>query len=137
MANPKSWAEGRWWRGTIGSYLGVVLAIVVALPFLLQMVMRRQQAEPALQQFYIEAYRTGCSIVPRALVLPYVQRANGTKTLASISDVAVLPPTAAGKFRVALTDAAVRAGATRVEFLRTSEAGLSVTCAALNRQIQL
>ena len=48
-----------------------------------------------------------------------VHQANGTKALASISDLAVLPPTAAGRFRVALTDAAVRAGARRVEFLRT------------------
>src|SRR5688572_16042009 len=137
MANQKSWAEKRWWRGTIGSSLGVLLAILVLLPFGLQLVMRRQQAAPPLQQFYIEAYRSSCSIVRRPLVLPYVHQANGTKALASISDLAVLPPTAAGRFRVALTDAAVRAGARRVEFLRTAESGLPATCASLDRQIQL
>lgn len=135
MANQKSWAEGRWWRGAIRSYMWVlvlILLVPVAQPYL-----QRQRAAPPLQQFYINAYRTSCSVVPRALVLPYVQRANGTRSLASVSDVAVLPASAAGRLRVALTDAAVRAGVTRVEFLRTTGNGLRATCAALDRQIQL
>lgn len=106
------------------TYLAVLLAILVLLPFGLQLVIRRQQAAPPLQQFYVDAYRRSCSVVRRPLVLPYVHQANGTKELASISDVVVLPPTGAGKLRIALKDAAVRAGARRVEFLRTMEGGL-------------
>jgi hypothetical protein len=137
MANQKSWTEGRWWRGAVGNYLAVLLAILVLLPFGLQLVMRRQQAAPPLQQFYIDSYRSSCSVVRRPLVLPFVHQANGTKALASISDVVVLPPTGAGKLRIALTDAAVRAGARQVEFLRTTEGGLPAMCAALDEQIQL
>jgi type IV secretory pathway TraG/TraD family ATPase VirD4 len=136
MSGQKSWAEGRWWRGaTRGGYLWF-LAIVLLLPFVLHVLFMSQKAAPPLQQFYIQAYRTSCSVVRRSRVLPYVQRADGTQTLASISDVVVLPPKAAGALRVALTEQAIRSGVTRVEFLRTTEGRLGATCAALERQIQ-
>src|SRR5688572_14937174 len=98
MANQKSWAEGRWWRGAIRSYIWV-LVLILLVPFVVQPYLLRQRAAPPLQQFYINAYRTSCSVVARALVLPYVQRANGTRSLASVSDVAVLPASAAGRLR--------------------------------------
>src|SRR5688572_20438023 len=129
MADRKSWAEGPWWRGAIRGYLWV-LVIVLLLPFALHLLVMSRKASPPLQQFYIQAYRTSCAVVPRPLVLPYVQRANGTRTLASITDVAVLPPKNPAGLRVALTDGAIRAGATRVEFLRTTEKGLGATCVA-------
>ena len=137
MANQKSWAEGRWWRGATRSYVWLFLLLAVLSPFALQLILWRQQAAPPLQRFYIESYRTACSVVPRPLVLPHVQRANGTAALASVLDVVVLPPTGPGRLRVALTDAAMRAGAKRVEFVRTTESGLPAVCAALDRQIQL
>lgn len=136
MANQTSWAEGRWWRGAIRSYVWLLL-ILVLVPFALHLFTMAQRAALPLQQFYIQAYRTSCAGMPRPLVLPYVQRANGVRNLASISDVVVLPPTAAGRLRVALTDTASQAGAKRVEFLRTSESSLAGTCAALDQQIQL
>ena len=136
MANQTSWAEGRWWRGAISSYVWVLLVLLL-LPFALHLFTMRQRAAPPLQQFYIQAYRSSCAGLPRPLVLPYVQRANGARALASISDVVVLAPTAPGRLRVALTDAAIRSGANRVEFLRTAESSIRGTCAALDRQIQL
>src|SRR5438132_364887 len=136
MARRKSWAEGHWWRGAIRSYVWIV-ALILLFPFLLQPLLLRQRAAQPLQRYYIQAYRTSCSVVPRPLVLPYVHRANGSTSLASISDVVVLPPSGPGRLRVALTDAALRTGATRVEFVRTTEARLPTACAGLDRQIQL
>ena len=102
MSDQKSWSEGRWWRGaTRGGYLWF-LAIVLLLPFVLHVLFMSQKASPPLQQFYIQAYRTSCSVMWRPLVLPYVQRADGARTLASISDVVVLPPKAAGALRAEL-----------------------------------
>ena len=136
MTNQTSWAERRWWRGTIRSYVWVLL-VVLLIPFALHLFTIGQLVASPLQQFYIQAYRTSCAGVPRPLGLPYIQRANGVRTLASISDVVVLPPTAAGGLRIALADTAIRSGAKRVEFLRTAESSLAATCAGLDRQIQL
>src|ERR1700704_5053476 len=97
MADQKSWAEGRWWRGAMrGGFLGVLLIVLLPLPFVLHLLTMTQKAAPPLQQFYIQAYRASCSGGRRPLVLPYVQRAGGVRTLGSISGVGVFPPQAGG-----------------------------------------
>lgn len=127
MASETSWAEGRWWRGTLRSYVWLLL-ILLLLPFALLSLVMRQRAAPPLQQFYTQAYRTGCAGVGRPLVLPYVQRADGGQTLASISEVNVLPPRAAGRPSFALTDTAIRSGVKQVQVLRTAEGSRAATC---------
>lgn len=132
MSGRRSWAEGRWWRGAKRDYLVVVVAAVVML-FGLHAVSLRQAVQSPLQQYYIGVYRTSCSVVRRPLVLPYVLRSNGRRTLASIADVVVLSPSPAGALRVSLSSQAITAGAKRVEFLRTFS---DAACVTLERQIQ-
>ena len=62
MAGKQSWAEGRWWRGTVFDWLGVLLAIAivfvlafVSVPFLLV----RHTVSGGLQDYY----RTGLKAI--------------------------------------------------------------------------
>ena len=55
MAGKQSWAEGRWWRGTVFDWLAVLLAIatvfvlaLVSVPFFLA----RHSASGGLQDYY-------------------------------------------------------------------------------------
>ena len=130
-----SWGEGPWWRGARRDYL-VPIVLAVVLVFALHTLALRQQASPPLQRFYIDAYRTSCTVVRRPLLLPYVVEPNGSRRLAAIGDVVVLPPSQAGALRLRLSDGAVRAGTKGIEFARMSGAGLLNACAALERQIQ-
>ena len=135
MAGRRSWAEGHWWLGAKRNYLAV-LVLLAMLVFGLHILTLRQLVAPPLQQYYIKAYRTSCTVVRRPLVLPYVQRSNGGRTLASIGDVVVLPPSRVGALRLALSTAATDAGARRVDFLSMSQDGADRTCASLEAQIQ-
>src|ERR1700694_185126 len=119
MAGQRSWAEGRWWRGAKRDYLAV-LVLAVLLAFGLHVLTLRQLVGPPLQRYYIDAYRASCAVVRRPLVLPYVQQPNGSRTLASIADVVVLPPSQPGALRLTLSKPAIDAGARRIDFLRMS-----------------
>jgi hypothetical protein len=96
----------------------------------------RQMAAPPLQQFYIDAYRASCTVVRRPLALPYVQHANGSRKLAGVRDIVVLPSTATSGLRVTLSQTAVATGVQRVQFLRFGGDSLSRACGELNGQIQ-
>ena len=98
MAGKQSWAEGRWWRGTVFDWLGALLAIAivfvlafVSVPFLLV----RHTVSGGLQDYYRTVYRSTCaSWDQRTAALPYVTLSNGVRRLASAGDVVVLDPSA-------------------------------------------
>lgn len=135
MADQRSWAEGKWWRGAKRDYFGVLVLAVLIL-FGLHAFTLHQMGSPPLQQFYIGAYRASCTIVRRPMALPYVQQANGARRLASLQDVVVLPSTPSGRLRLTLSNVAVTSGVHRVQFVRISGAGLNQACTDLSRQIQ-
>jgi hypothetical protein len=108
--------------------------VVLAIWFLFMFVLAQGAAHP-LQQYYRQAYRASCAGTPRPLVLPYVVDARGHRALASADSVAVLPPPApGGSVRFQLSQAAIAAGATRIEFLRTGPT-MREACLGLERQI--
>lgn len=134
MAGEKSWAEGSWWRGVNRghSWLLGLLLLFVLLPFPLLTMMLHQKASPPLQQLYLQASRTSCSVVQRPLVLPYVRYATGRYTLPSIADVEVHQ----SPVRLTLTEAARKAGARAIEFRTARGDAIPPTCSALDTQIQ-
>jgi hypothetical protein len=83
MAGRQSWAETRWWHGTVFAWpavlLGVALAVgfaAIALPALLV----RHTVSRGLHDYYLTVYRSGCeSSERRTAALPYVTRLNGTR----------------------------------------------------------
>src|SRR5215510_1298358 len=100
MAGKQSWAEKRWWRGTVFDWMGVLLLLAsvfllsfVSVPFLLL----RHTASSGLQDYYVTVYRSTCaSWERRTAALPYVLHSNGVRRLAASGDVVVLPPTPTG-----------------------------------------
>jgi hypothetical protein len=100
MAGKQSWAERRWWRGTVFDWMGVLLLLLlifvlafVSVPFLLL----RHTVSSGLQDHYLTVYRSTCaSWERRTAALPYVLQPNGVRRLASSGDVVVLPPGRAG-----------------------------------------
>jgi hypothetical protein len=140
MAGKQSWAEGRWWRGTVFDWLGVLLAIAivfvlafVSVPFLLV----RHTGSGGLQDYYRTVYRSTCaSWDQRTAALPYVTLFNGVRRLAGAGDVVVLDPAPNGGLRLALSKAAVAGGARGLQFVRVSTSRTDSVCADLSRQIQ-
>ena len=96
MAGKQSWAEKRWWRGTVFDWMGVLLAVAlvfvlafVSVPFLLP----SHTVSSGLQDYYLTVYRSTCaSWERRTAALPYVLQPNGVRRLARGGDVVVLPP---------------------------------------------
>ena len=117
MAGKQSWAEKRWWRGTVFDWMGVLLALAlvfvlafVSVPFLLL----RHTVSSGLQDYYLTVYRSTCaSWERRTAALPYVLQPNGVRRLASTGDVVVLPPAPNGSLRLTLSKAAIAGGAKR------------------------
>ena len=80
MAGKQSWAEKRWWRGTVFDWMGVLLLLAlifllsfVSVPFLL-----RHTVSSGLQDYYLTVYRSTCaSWERRTAALPYVLQSNG------------------------------------------------------------
>ena len=140
MASKQSWAETRWWRGTVFDWMGVLLAIAlvfvlafVSVPFLLP----GHMVSSGLQDYYLTVYRSTCaSWERRTAALPYVLRPNGVRRLASGGDVVVLPPGPNGSFRLTLSKAAIAGGASGLQFVRVSAWRTDPACAELSRQIQ-
>lgn len=140
MAGKQSWAEKRWWRGTVYDWMGVLLLLLfifvlafVSVPFLL---LRHTQAR-GLQDYYLTVYRSTCaSWERRTAALPYVLQSNGVRRLASSADVVVLPPAPSASFRLTLSKAAIAGGAKGLQFVRVSAWRTDPACAELSRQIQ-
>jgi type IV secretory pathway TraG/TraD family ATPase VirD4 len=140
MASKQSWAEKRWWRGTVFDWMGVVLAIAlvfvlafVSVPFLLP----SHTVSSGLQDYYLTVYRSTCaSWERRTAALPHVLQPNGVRRLASAGDVVVLPPGPNGSFRLTLSKAAIAGGASGLQFVRVSAWRTDPACADLSRQIQ-
>ena len=64
MAGKQSWAEKRWWRGTVYDWMGVLLLLLfifvlafVSVPFLLL----RHTVANGLQDYYLSVYRSTCA----------------------------------------------------------------------------
>src|SRR5262249_6891833 len=135
MDRRRSWAEGRWWRGaTTDPLIAVIFVVVVLFGFPLLMMWR---VAPALQRYYIVVYANSCAGSARLpLVLPYIQWANGARTLASGGQVFALAPAPSGAPRFTLSDASVRMGARRLEFVRVAGPAVAQTCVALGSEIQ-
>src|SRR5437867_2007165 len=140
MAGKQSWAEKRWWRGTVFGWMGVLLALAlifvvasVSVPFFLL----RNKVSSGIQDYYLTVYRSTCaSWERRTVALPYVLQANGVRRLASSGDVVVLPPAPSGSLRLTLSKAAVAGGAKGLQFVRVSAWRTDPACAELSRQIQ-
>jgi hypothetical protein len=85
MAGKQSWAEKRWWRGTVFDWMGVLLLLLlifvgalVSVPFLLL----RHTVSSGLQDYYLTVYRSTCaSWERRTAALPYVLQSNGVRRL--------------------------------------------------------
>jgi hypothetical protein len=85
MASKQSWAEKRWWRGTVFDSMGVLLAIalvfvlaLVSVPFLLP----SHTVSSGLQDYYLTVYRSTCAgWERRTAALPYVLQPNGVRRL--------------------------------------------------------
>ena len=83
MAGNQSWAEKRWWRGTVFDWMGVLLLLLlifvlafVSAPFLLL----RHTVSSGLQDYYLTVYRSTCaSWERRTAALPYVLQPNGVQ----------------------------------------------------------
>src|SRR5438128_4573312 len=140
MAGKQSWAEKRWWRGTVFDWMGVLLILLlifvgafVSVP----MLVFRHTASTGLQDYYITVYRSTCaSWERRTAALPYVMQSNGVRRLASTEDVVVLPPPPSGSLRLTLSKAALAGGANGLQFVRVSAWRTDPACAELSRQIQ-
>ena len=140
MAGKQSWAEKRWWRGTVFDWMGVLLLLLlifvvafVSVPFLLL----RHTVSSGLQDYYLTVYRSTCaSWERRTAALPYVLQSNGVRRLASTGDVVVLPPAPSGGLRLTLSKAAIAGGAKGLQFVRVSAWRTDPACAELSRQIQ-
>ena len=115
MAGEQSWAEKRWWRGTVFDWMGVLLLLLlifvgafVSVPFLLL----RHTLSSGLQDYYLTVYRSTCaSWERRTATLPYVLQSNGARRLASTGDVVLLPPAPSGDLRLTISKAAIVGGA--------------------------
>jgi type IV secretory pathway TraG/TraD family ATPase VirD4 len=130
----RSWAEGRWWDGARRDPFGLVVISVLAMWYLFMFVQVRSLRDP-LQRYYNEQYWTSCTGTLRPLVLPYVVDARGSRALATSGSVVVLSPSKpGGAVRFQLSEAAVAAGATRIEFLRT-RGPVWNACLALERHL--
>jgi type IV secretory pathway TraG/TraD family ATPase VirD4 len=136
MAGQQSWAEKRWWRGTVYDWLGAVLGGVLVV-FVLHIVTLSQLTLAPLQRYYVNTYRASCTVARRPPVLPYLLQPNGSRRLASLGDVVVLPSTPNSGLRLSLSTKAIRAGVKGVQFLRVSERGMDLACADLANQIQM
>ncbi len=140
MAGKQSWAEKRWWRGTVFDWMGVLLLLLlifvgafVSVPFLLL----RHTVSSGLQDYYLTVYRSTCaSWERRTAALPYVLQSNGVRRLASTGDVVVLSPAPSGNLRLTLSKAAIAGGAKGLQFVRVSAWRTDPACAELSRQIQ-
>src|SRR5919109_716610 len=140
MAGKQSWAEKRWWRGTVFDWMGVLLLLLlifvgafVSMPFLLL----RHTVSSGLQDYYLAVYRSTCaSWERRTAALPYVLQSNGAHRLASSADVVVLPPAPSGNLRLTLSKAAIAGGAKGLQFVRVSAWRTDPACGELSRQIQ-
>jgi type IV secretory pathway TraG/TraD family ATPase VirD4 len=139
MAGKQSWAEGRWWRGTVFDWLVVLLSIVVvlALAAIALPVLLRHNESHGLQDFYLSVYRSTCaSWERRTVALPYVLQSSGARRLASTADVVVLPPAPGGRLRLTLSKTAISGGAKGLQFVRVSAWRTDPACAELSKQIQ-
>lgn len=135
MAGRTSWAETRWWRGAKTDPLLVLIFVVVTI-FGFPMFMMWRVASTPLQRYYISVYRASCDTSPRRpIVVPYIRWANGSRTLASLRQVASAP-SASGAPRYTLSRSAVRTGARALEFVRIAGPAIDRTCLAVNAQIQ-
>src|SRR5262249_38257957 len=140
MPGNQSWAEKRWWRGTVFDWMGVLLLFLlifvgafVTVPFLLL----RHTVSSGLQDYYLTVYRSNCaSWERRTAALPYVLQSNGVRRLASTGDVVVLPPAPSGNLRLTLSRAAIAGGAKGLKFVGVSAWGADPACGELSRQIQ-
>ena len=134
MAGKQSWAEKRWWRGTVfdwsGALLFVVLAFVlglVATPLLL-----RPRTPNPLVDLYLNTRRSTCESPGHPTVaLPYVVQSNGVRRLASFQDVVVLPPTPRSGLRLALSKIAIEAGTKGLQFVLVPAGRTDPACAEL------
>jgi hypothetical protein len=139
MAGKQSWAEGRWWQGTVLAWpavLGVALALgfgAVALPALLV----RHSVSHGLHDYYLTVYRSTCeSSERRTAALPYVMQRNGARRLASPGDVTVLPPAADGRLRLMLSQVAINGGVKGLEFEVVPLRRTNSVCIELSGQIR-
>jgi hypothetical protein len=78
MAGQQSWAEKRWWRGTLYDRLGAVRGVVLVI-FILHIVTPSQLTLAPLQGYYVNTYRASCTVARQPAVLPYVLQANGSR----------------------------------------------------------
>lgn len=136
MAGKQSWAEKRWWRGTVfdlsSALLGVLLVFVlafvsasIAIPFLL-----RERTPDPLAELYLNTRRSTCENLGHPIVaLPYVVTSNGVRRLASFEDVVVLPPTRTGGLRLTLSKSAIDAGTKGLQFVRVPAGRTDPACA--------
>src|SRR5262249_7724837 len=94
------------------------------------------RVSPALQRYYTSVYANSCRSPRLPMVLPYIQWANGARTLASNGQIFALAPAPSGAPRFTLSEAAVRTGARKLEFIRLAGPAAAQTCVALDREIQ-
>src|SRR5438552_2882680 len=140
MAGKQSWAETRWWHGTVFAWSAVLLGVALAFGFAaiaLPALLVRHTMSRGLHDYYLAVYRSTCdSSARRTAALPYVTQLDGARRLASIGDVVVLPPTPNGSLRLTLSKAAIEGGAKALQFVRVSAWRTDPACAEMSRQIQ-
>ena len=140
MAGKRSWAETRWWHGTVFAWPAVLLGIAFAVGFAavaLPALLVRHTISRGLHDYYLTVYRSTCeSADRRTAALPYVSQRNGTRQLATTGDVVVLPTTPNGGLRLTLSKAAIDGGAKGLQFVRVPAWRTDTACAELSRQIQ-
>jgi hypothetical protein len=112
----------------------VIFIVVVLLGFPLLTMWR---ISPVLQRYYTAVYANSCAgSAHLPLVPPYIQWANGARTLASGGRVFALAPAPSGAPRFTLSDASVRMGARRLEFVRVAGPAVAQSCVVLGSEIQ-
>ena len=81
MAGKQSWAETRWWHGTVFAWPAVLLGVAFAIGFAavaLPSLLVRHTMSRGLQDYYLTVYRSTCeSSDRRTAALPYVTQLNG------------------------------------------------------------
>ena len=138
MAGKQSWAEKRWWRGTVFDWMGVLL--LLALVFLLSFVsvpflLLRHTVSSGLQDYYLTVYRSTCctgSAAPRRCRRAAVQRHSQARLRRRRGRAAA---SAERSLRLTLSKAASPAGPKAGSSCVSASADGSA-CAELSRQIQ-
>src|SRR5437870_13733576 len=77
MAGKQSWAEKRWWHGTVFDWLAVLLGVALVLVLAavaLPMLLLRHTESRGLQDYYLNIYRSTCGSWERRTAKEYDPR---------------------------------------------------------------